>query len=108
MFADVINSMKEEQNQNEEEGINSIIEIRQVLQSMRLETESPNNANITTMVTSCYTIDEAGKNMYAHSKIVIPLVEGIPNRNQYIAAAFDDFFAARHMVDAEMAKSRNE
>lgn len=67
-----------------------------------------NNANITTMVTSCYTIDEAGKNMYAHSKIVIPLVEGIPNRNQYIAAAFDDFFAARHMVDAEMAKSRNE
>ena len=44
--------MEEGQNQTEEEGIISISEIGQVLQSMRLEIEAPNYADITALIES--------------------------------------------------------
>ena len=44
--------MKERQNQTEEEGIISVAEIGQVLQSMRLEVEAPSYADIAALIES--------------------------------------------------------
>ena len=61
-----------------------------------------NTSNMKTVVTTVYTIDEEGKNLDVHSKVIIPFLPQIPHLEEYLSAELNDFFRAHQFVRDEL------
>ena len=67
-----------------------------------------NKSNLSTTVTTVFTIDEDSKNMDVHSKSTIPFISTMPNLEDYIRVELNEFFRAHQMVRTEMHKLREQ
>lgn len=67
-----------------------------------------NESNLNNNVTTVYTIDEAGSNVYVHSRYSILFVPQIPDIENYLRWALNEFFVAHQRVGNEMAKLREK
>lgn len=65
-----------------------------------------NTSNLSTSVTTVFTIDEDGKNMDVHTKSTIPFLASMPNLGDYLKVELNDFFHAHSVVGNEMHKLR--
>ena len=67
-----------------------------------------NNSNLKNSVTTVYTIDEAGSNVDVHCKFCMLFVPQIPDIENYLRWALNEFFRAHQHVGNEMAKLREK
>lgn len=67
-----------------------------------------NKSNLSTAVTTVFTIDEDGKNMDVHTKTIIPFIYSMPNLEEYLRIELNDFFRAHQMIGTEMSKLREK
>ncbi len=67
-----------------------------------------NEANMHVDVTTLYTIDEAGSNVFVHSKKDFLFIPQIPDLKKYLKAMLSSFFQAHRLVSIEMDKIREK
>lgn len=67
-----------------------------------------NDSNLNNSVTTVYTVDEAGSNVNVHCKSCILFVPHIPEIENYLRWALNEFFRAHQYVSNEMAKLREK
>ena len=67
-----------------------------------------NESNLKNSVTTVYTIDEAGSNVDVHCKFCMLYVPQIPDVENYLRWALNEFFRAHQHVGNEMAKLREK
>ena len=67
-----------------------------------------NEANLQTIVTTCYTIDKEGSNVFVHSKLSFVFIPEIPKLDDYLGSMLNLFFHAHHFVNNEMVKLRDK
>ena len=67
-----------------------------------------NESNLNNNVTTVYTIEEEGGNVYVHCKSTILFIPQIPNIEDYIKWVFNEFFRVHQYVNIEMAKQREK
>lgn len=63
-----------------------------------------NNTNIEREVITAYGIDKENKEMFASSHLAILFGREIPNLEMYLRTELQEFFYARHYLDAELFK----
>lgn len=67
-----------------------------------------NDSNLNNNVTTVYTIDEAGSNVDVHCKFCLLFVPQIPDIEDYLRWALNEFFRAHQFVGVELAKLREK
>ena len=67
-----------------------------------------NESNIRNSVTTVYTIDEAGSNVYVHCKSVILFIPEIPDIADYLRLELHEYFRVHETINLEMAKLREK
>ena len=67
-----------------------------------------NVSNLNAIVTTVFTIDEDGKNMYVHSERAFPFISSMPKLEVYLRAELSCFFHAHKLVGTEMHKLREQ
>ena len=81
------------------------IELYDIEEFARLK-KAINGSNLNYSVTTVYTIDEAGSNVDVHCKSTILFVPQIPDIEDYLRWALNEFFRAHQYVGNEMARLR--
>ena len=81
------------------------IELYDIEEFARLK-KAINGSNLNYSVTTVYTIDEAGNNVDVHCKSTILFVPQIPDIEDYLRWALNEFFRAHQYVGNEMARLR--
>ena len=81
------------------------IELYDIEEFTRLK-KAINGSNLNYSVTTVYTIDEAGSNVDVHCKSTILFVPQIPDIEDYLRWALNEFFRAHQYVGNEMARLR--
>lgn len=67
-----------------------------------------NDSNLNNNVTTVYTIDEAGSNVNVHSRYSILFVPQIPDIEDYLRWALNEFFRVHQHVGNELVKLREK
>lgn len=67
-----------------------------------------NDSNLNNNVTTVYTIDEAGSNVDVHCKFCLLFVPQIPDIEDYLRWALNEFFRVHQFVGVELAKLREK
>ena len=67
-----------------------------------------NDSNLNNNVTTVYTIDEAGSNVNIHSRYSILFVPQIPDIEDYLRWALNEFFRVHQHVGNELVKLREK
>ena len=67
-----------------------------------------NESNLNNNVTTVYTIEEEGGNVYVHCKSTILFMPQIPNIEEYLKIELSEFFRVHQYVNIEMAKQREK
>lgn len=67
-----------------------------------------NDSNLNNNVTTVYTIDEAGSNVDVHCKFSLLFVPQIPDIEDYLRWALNEFFRVHQFVGVELAKLREK
>ena len=83
------------------------VELYDVDEFARLR-QAVNNANINCGVITVYTINEAGSTVDVHSKLIIAFMTEMPELDNYLRGALNEFFKAHHFLNQEMARLRGE
>lgn len=65
-----------------------------------------NESNIRNSVTTVYTIDETGKNVYAHCKSVILFTSEISDLTDYLRIELNEYFRVHNTINTEMFKQK--
>ena len=81
------------------------VELYDVDELSRLK-KAINESNLRNIVTTVYTVDEAGSNVDVHCKAAILFVPEIPDTEDYLRLELNEFFRVHQFIGAEMTRQR--
>lgn len=67
-----------------------------------------NSANLSTGLTTVYTVNEAGSTIDVHCRSTVLFVPQIPDIENYLKLELNEFFRAHRHVELELERLRNE
>ena len=67
-----------------------------------------NSANLSTGLTTVYTVNDAGSTIDVHCKSTVLFITQIPNIENYLRLELNEFFRAHRHVELELERLRNE
>ena len=67
-----------------------------------------NSANLSTGLTTVYTVNDAGSTIDVHCKSTVLFIAQIPDIGNYLRLELNEFFRAHRHVELELERLRNE
>ena len=67
-----------------------------------------NSANLSTGLTTVYTINDAGSTIDVHCRSTVLFISQIPDLENYLRLELNEFFRAHRHVELELERLRNE